>query len=146
MTWHGAQNVRTLTHFGTVSESLVKLPYDQGYAIEFTNSLYVVKVGLSMDFSPGYGFFCVTFKTQEVMEQTLFSNHDKANPDYPANELLVSKSKISICGVKNEKSASFSIDHDCTDWTILFVEWNVNKVRNESTFHYVINNDKKLTG
>ena len=95
----------------------VKLPDDQGYAIEFANSLYVVKIDLLMDFSPGYGFFCATFKTQEVEEQTLFSNHDKDNPDYPANELLVSKSKISICGVKNEKPATVSIDHDCRDWT-----------------------------
>jgi len=128
------------------SESLVKLSDDQGYAIEFTNSLYVVKIALLMDYRPGYGFFCVTFKTHDLKEQTLFSNHDKYNQDYPANELLVSKSKISICGVKNEKSTSFSIDHDCRDWTTLFVEWNVNKVQNESTFHYIINNDKQLTG
>ena len=128
------------------SESLVKLPDDQGYAIEFTNSLYVVDIPLYMGFMSGYGFFCVTFKTQEVKEQTLFSNHDKQNPDYPGNELLVSKSKISICGVENEKPASFSIDHDCRDWTTLFVEWNVNTVQNKSTFHYIINNDKKLTG
>ena len=99
-----------------------------------------------MDYRPGYGFFCVTFKTHDLKEQTLFSNHDKYNQDYPANELLVSKSKISICGVKNEKSTSFSIDHDCRDWTTLFLEWNVNKVQNESTFHYIINNDKQLTG
>ena len=32
------------------SESLVKLPDDQGYAIEFANSLYVVQIGLLMDF------------------------------------------------------------------------------------------------
>jgi len=128
------------------TENLIKLPDDQGYAIEFTNSLYIVKIALLMDYRPGYGFFCVTFKTQEVKEQTLFSNHDKYNLDYPANELLVSKSKISICGVKNEKPATFSIDHDCRDWTTLFVEWNVNKVQNESTFHYIINNDKQLTG
>ena len=125
------------------SESLVKLPDDQGYAIEFTNSLYVVDIPLYMGFMSGYGFFCVTFKTQEVKEQTLFSNHDIDNPDFPDNELLVSKSKISICGVKDEKSAIFSFDHDCREWTTLFVEWNTNKERNETTFHYVINNDKK---
>jgi hypothetical protein len=81
-----------------------------------------------------------------VKEQTLFSNHDKNNPDYHANVLLVNKSKISICGVKNEESATFSIDHDCREWTTLFVEWNVNEEQNETTFHYIINNDKKLTG
>ena len=99
-----------------------------------------------MDLKPGYGFFCVTFKTQGVKEQALFSNHDKNNPDSPANELLVNKSKISICGVKNEKSATFSIDHDCRDWTTLFVEWNVDGKLNETSCRYIINNDKKLTG
>ena len=39
------------------SENLIKLPSDQGYAIEFMNSLYVVKIGLSIDFRPVYGLF-----------------------------------------------------------------------------------------
>ena len=45
--------------------------------------------------------------------------------------------------MKNEKSAIFSIDHDCREWTTLFVEWNTNVERNEITFHYIIRNDKK---
>ena len=128
------------------SENLIKLPDDQGYAIGFNNSLYIIHTELWMDIMPGYGFFCVTFKTQGVKEQVLFSNYDSANPTHPPNELLVSKSKILICGVKSEKSANFSIDHDCREWTTLFVEWNINQNREKTSCRYIINNDIKLTG
>ena len=48
--------------------------------------------------------------------------------------------------MKNEKSATFTIDHDCREWSTLFVERNVNVERNETTFRYMINNVTNLTG
>ena len=122
------------------SKDIIKLPNDKGYALVFHKNHYI---GDGLDFMDGVcGFLCVTFCTESVDgEQTLISTYD---PDYPEilyNEISVSASKISINGFnKDRHPVCVSIQHDCRQWSTLYIDW-FEENRNTISGSFLVNNN-----
>ena len=84
-------------------------------ALVFIKSLHEVKDG------------CVTYMVLGDEDQTIISNYDEDNPDFPFREISASNKEIRIRGAKT-KLSYVSIEHKAkeTDWTTVFVEWSNN--------------------
>ena len=90
----------------------------------------------------GCGFLCVTFCTESVDgDQSLISTYD---PDYLEvlyNEISVSASKISINGFnKDRHPVCVSIQHDCRQWSTLYIDW-FEENRNTISGSFLVNNN-----
>ena len=129
------------------SKVIVKLPNEKGYALSFHNTYYTAEE-ISFMGGSGYGFLCITFRTQQDEEQILVTNFEPGDTDNPFNEIAVSKSTIFINGYKGKKEVKVSVKHDCRKWTTLFIDWmtKYSDVGGTLTGSYMINGDKKLIG
>ena len=88
-----------------------------------------------------YSFACVTFKVLgDDLEQYIVSNWQDHQDHFVFRGISVSKNEIRIHGCVNGDKDYFSITHDTSLWTTLFVEWTEND-GNRGTFD--INNGKK---
>ena len=88
-----------------------------------------------------YSFACVTFKVLgDDLEQYIVSNWQDHQDHFVFRGISVSKNEIRIHGCVSGDKDYFSITHDTSLWTTLFVEWTEND-GNRGTFD--INNGKK---
>ena len=124
----------------TPTKDIIKLHHNNGYALVFHKNHYT---GEGLSFMNGVcGFLCVTFCTESVDEdQSLISTYD---PDYPEvlyNEISVSASTISINGFnKDRHPVCVSIQHDCQQWTTLYIDWFEENENTISGSFFVNNN------
>jgi hypothetical protein len=74
-----------------------------------------------------YSFACVTFKVVgDDLDQCILSNWRPQQEQYVFRGISASKKEIRIYGCADEKKDYFSIVHDSTIWTTIFVEWAEN--------------------
>ena len=125
------------------SKKIIQLPDEQGYALDFHHSRYRAKDIIFMGL-PGHGYICTTFRTHSVNEQALITNYNIDNPTYPFNEISVSSTEIQIRGEKAGKSIYLPIQHNCREWTTLFIEWITTPDKINGS--YIINNDITSSG
>ena len=119
------------------------MPNGKGYALEFHKSHYRA-TDIPFMCATGYGFLCITFHTQKDEEQSLVSNANPDDPDQSFTEIAVSSNALFIRGIKDKQRVDIPIQHNCRQWTTLFVDWMVTETN--ITGNYIINNDKKLMG
>ena len=124
------------------SKSLTELSNER-YAIEFKNTRYVNDDILLYPNHPGtYGFLCVTFRTSSDHQQALLSNFDVSNSNF--HEICTTSTGIDISGRQKGKSTRVPIQHNCRDWTTLFIEYAA--AEQQTQFAYIINADPHLSG
>ena len=108
------------------SKQFVSLP--KGFALSFDKTYYEGDE-LSFMVDEGYGYLCITFCTKEDKRQVLLSNKLQRLPIF--NEIVVSKNMVSIIGFDaNQKQKEVYVEHDCSQYTTLFVEWHITEDRN----------------
>ena len=119
----------------TPTKDIIELPNGY-YALVFHKNHYFANLLDILDSS--YGFLCVTFRTESLENQTLISTYNPDIPEQHYNEILVSASTITIDGFnKDLKLVNVSIQHDCRQWSTLFV---VRK--NIISGSFMVNNDE----
>ena len=107
------------------SKQFVKLP--KGFALSFDKTYYEGD-GLMFMMDEGYGYLCISFCTKEDKRQVLLSNKMQTFPVF--NEIVVSKNIVSIIGFDAEqKQKEVSVQHDCSKYTTLFIEWYITEDR-----------------
>ena len=93
------------------------------------------------DCTPGYGYFCITFRVDGGEEtQTLVTNHKPSDPFQNFHESTVSTNEIHIYGYKNKQMTFTTIHHNCSAWTTLFLEYHKSSGALQGSF--IINNDQ----
>ena len=111
---------------------------NERYAIEFKNSRYFND---ELDFfaknSRSYGFFPITFRISGDDEQTLISNWDVGSSCF--SEVSATSMQIHIYGMEDGQMITVTIQHSCTNWTTLFIDYVTGGSQTECTA--IINND-----
>ena len=127
------------------AKKLIKLPNDQGFALDFNKSCYTSNEICFMLYR--YGFICITFHTSVKDEHTLITSFDVDNPDTFFNEISVTCSSVSILAINSDRSQrNVIVPHNCSLWTTLFVEWVADYDTRTLTGKYMIDNDDKKGG
>ena len=94
-------------------------------------SLFEVK---DVTLTSTYSFVCVTFKViGDGLDQYIISNWRFGQEQFVFRGISASKNEIHIHGCVNRKNDYFSVKHDTTLWTKIFVEWTEND-GNQGTF------------
>ena len=94
-----------------------------------------------------YGFLCLTFCTESLKNQTLISTYNPDLPENLYNEILFSASAITINGLnKDTKLVNVSIQHDCRQWSTLFVNWFAEEKSTTISGSFMVNNDETSSG
>ena len=92
----------------------------------------MVEVG-TVSLTSTYSFACVTFKVLgDDLEQYIVSNWQDHQDHFVFRGISVSKNEIRIHGCVNGDKDYFSITHDASLWTTLFVEWTENDLHSRS--------------
>ena len=118
-------------------KSVTYFPDGRGY-LTLEKSLFEVK---NVTLTSTYSFACVTFKViGNDADQYIVSNWQPDQEQFVFREISVSKDEIRIHGCVNGEKDYFTIAHDTTIWTTIFVEWSENS-GNRGTFD--INNGEK---
>ena len=126
------------------SRELIELPFQRGYALDFNKTYYTLDTGLFM--SSYYGFVCITFRTQHEEEQILLTNYDEDESEVFVSDISVTRTRISILGsISTLNKQEVIIQHDCSRWTTLFIEWFFSTEGTVSG-RYMINDDKEMIG
>lgn len=74
-----------------------------------------------------YSLACVTFKVVgDDEDQCILSNWQPHQDQYVFRGISASKGEIRIYGCVNGKKDYFTVSHDTTIWTTIFVEWTEN--------------------
>ena len=113
-------------------------PLDSGYyAITLEKSGYNNDdIFFLSPYTPGY--FCITFRTLRQENQVLISNY--INPEKPSQEIQVSRNGIVILMSYNSTILRFPIEHNCKDWTTLFISnYIVNHSRPKMIYECTVN-------
>ena len=128
-----AKVTKTSHPFKTVTYS----PDGRGY-ISLEKSMFEVK---DVTLTNTYSFACVTFKVVgDDSDQYIISNWQTEQEQFVFRGISASKNELRIHGCVNGENDYFSVKHDATLWTTLFVEWTEND-GNRGTFD--INNGEK---
>ena len=115
-----SQSIKSATYF----------PDGRGY-LTLEKSMFQVK---DVTLTSTYSFACVTFKVLgDALDQCVVSNWQPQQDQYVFRGISASKREIRIYGCVNGKKDYFTINHDSTIWTTIFVEWTEN-VGNRGTF------------
>ena len=122
-----SQSIKSVTYF----------PDGRGY-LTLEKSMFRVK---DVTLTNTYSFACVTFKVLgDALDQCVVSNWQPEHDQYVFRGISASKGEIRIYGCDNGEKDYFSIAHNTTIWTTIFVEWTEND-GNRGTFD--INNGEK---
>ena len=114
----------------------------KGFALTFDKTYYTILNSAFIIF-PGYGYLCITFCTNEEKKQVLLTNYTtNSTITTTFNEIVVSRSTVSLIGFdKDKKQKEVNLEHDCTKYTTLFIEWII--VDDSATGYLWINNKRK---
>ena len=113
--------------------------FGYGYALDFQRSRYWAP---SLDLfvcTKGYGYFCITFRVDGGLG-SLVTNHNPVDPFHQYHEIIVSTTEIRIHGWKNKQKTFITIQHNCTAWTTLFLEYH--KIDGGLQGSFIINNNQ----
>ena len=93
----------------------------KGFALAFDKTHYIGdRLGLMV--FPGYGYLCITFCTTTIRKQVLVTGYLQDVEVF--NEIVVSKSMVTLIGFDgDEKLKEVGVQHDCSKYTTLFIEW-----------------------
>ena len=128
-----AKVTKTSHPFKTVTYS----PDGRGY-ISLEKSMFEVK---DVTLTNNYSFACITFKVvRDDLDQYIISNWETEQEQFVFRGISASENELRIHGCVNGENDYFSVKHDATLWTTLFVEWTEND-GNRGTFD--INNGEK---
>ena len=128
------------------ASSLVQ-PNPHHYAIDFHENLYFNVDWMIVDLLEGYGYCCVTFKTDSDKEQVLITNYEKEiDPLHELHEISVTNDTINVYGYFNGKLTAHPIQHNCRDWTTFFIDYTNHGDDLPTEYTYVINNDARMQG
>ena len=114
------------------------------HALSFQNSLYKLDT-FFMCIMNGYGYTCITFKSDGKDEQALITNYDPNDIFKQYHELSVSHQEIIFRGLMNDKVVQHTVQHNCREWTTLFLDYT-NNSKNNVEYTYILNNDPKMQG
>ena len=125
---------------GKKPATLIELEYtDEQYALEFKESGYESYIEMIFHEAQVYGFICITFRTSGDGVQSLMTNIGYGE-DKSSFEISVMSTEIDIILYNANKKTrkSVQIQHDCREWTTLFLEYIPGI---PTQFRYIINND-----
>ena len=125
------------------AEDLIKI-FSYGYALDFQKSRYWAPEMDLFVCTPGYGYFCITFRVDSsgTEPQALVTNYKPNDPFHQFHEIIVSTNEIRIYGWKNKQLAFTTIHHNCTAWTTLFLEYHTTTRKQGLQGSFIINNDQ----
>ena len=126
------------------SSELMETP-DGNYAMVFHNNLYHSNTSI-VEAIPGYGYICITFKVEGDGEQVLITNHRAHDPLRQSHEISVTATEINISGYLQNKPIQIPIQHNCRNWTTLFLDYTTDESVGTSEFTYILDNDPKMQG
>lgn len=115
-----------------------------GYAISFDKNLYSL-IGFPMWCKGGYGYICITFKTDTENDQVLITNYHKNDIGKEFHEISVNHQGITFRGYLNGKDAQHYVQHNCKEWTTLFLDYTQNS-KQSVEYTYILNNDPRMQG
>ena len=115
-----------------------------GQAISFDKNLYLLSA-FPMWTLGGYGYVCVTFKSDGKDEQALITNYRKEDKYKGFHEIIVNHQGIIFRGYFNDKPAQHTVQHNCKEWTTLFLDYTQNS-KTSVEYTYILNNDPKMQG
>ena len=116
---------------------------DGGYAIDFHKNRYHIADGDLIRCDPGYGYVCVTFRVEAESESALITNHTTRDPLKQFHEISVTANEINIWGYRDGQPARETIQHNCRNWTTLFLDYVVSA---NIELTYILDNDPKMQG
>ena len=127
--------------------SEVEQTSDGNYAMVFHNNLYKSPMLTLIECIPGYGYLCITFKVDGDGEQVLITNDRRAHDRIRQfHEISVSATEIVISGYLQNKPTEIPIQHNCRNWTTLFLDYTTHESVLTSEFTYILDNDPKMQG
>lgn len=111
-------------------KSVSYFPDGRGY-LTLKKSMFEVK---NVSLTSTYSFACVTFKViGNDVDQYIVSNWQPHQDQFVFRGISASKDEIRIHGCVNGEKDYFTIAHDTSIWTTIFVEWTEN-TGNRGTF------------
>ena len=126
------------------SSKVVETP-DGQYAMVFHNNLYHAQISF-VEAIQSYGYVCITFKVDGDGEQALITNYRTRDPVRQFHEISVTSTEISISGYFENKLIHVPIQHNCRNWTTLFLDYTTHELDSTSKFTYILDNDPKMQG
>ena len=129
------------------SSEVEKIP-SQYYAMVFHKNLYHSQIDCFINTTAtGYGYVCITFKVDGDGEQVLITKehhtHDKFREFH---EISVTQTEINISGYLENKPIKIPIQHNCRNWTTLFLDYTTHESVSTSEFTYILDNDPRMQG
>ena len=120
---------------------------DGQYAMSFDNNLYHAQISF-VEAVQSYGYLCITFKVDgdDDDEQVLITNYRTRDPVRQFHEISVTSNGIDIYGYLQNKLTHVPIQHNCRNWTTLFLDYTTHEPDSTSEFTYILNNDPKMQG
>ena len=118
---------------------------DGGYALSFQKNLYQFSNPI-IECIRGYGYICITFKVDGEEEQALITNYKAKDPLKNFHEISVTTSEINIRGYMQNKPSQHTIQHDCRNWTTLFLDYTIHESAHSIEFTYILDNDPSMQG
>ena len=110
------------------SSSLVQ-PTPHRYAIDFHQNLYFNIYWMIIHLLEGYGYCCITFKTDSDKEQILFTNFEKElDPLHQLHEITITNDTINVYGYVKGKLTVHPIQHNCRNWTTFFIDYTNHEI------------------
>lgn len=130
------------------SSNLVQPTPKLRFAIDFNKNLYFSINWIIIELFEGYGYCCITFKTDSDMEQVLITNFEKEfDPAKRLHEISVTSDVINVYGYSNGKLTAHPIQHNCKNWTTLFIDYTHHGNHHLPTeYTYIIDNDARMQG
>ena len=116
------------------------------HAVQFKNNLYQYKNWFAVHSLEGYGYICITFKTESDEEQALLTNHEQKDPLKLFHEISVSANEINVYGYMHDTVFRALILHNCREWTTLFIEYTNHDGIYNTEFTYTIDGNEATEG
>ena len=118
------------------------------YAMVFHKNLYHSQINNFINtIRPGYGYVCITFKVNGDEEQVLITKDHHAHDRFKEfHEISVTQTEINISGYLQYKLVKIPIQHNCRNWTTLFLDYTTHESVLTSEFTYILDNDPKMQG
>lgn len=125
------------------SSELIEAGY--GHALSFDKNLYRIYDLFIMAVIDGYGYTCITFKVDGEDEQALITSYKDKDMLKTTHEISVNHQEIIFRGYTNDKFIQHTVQHNCREWTTLFIDYAHNS-QESIEYTYILNNDPKMQG
>ena len=122
-----------------IPSELIKIK-DNKFALDFKRNRYKSTGQNIFTCEYGCGHFCITFRIDAGEDlQAVVTNYHSPDPLHDFHEIAATTNEIRILGYQNGKPSFVTLQHNCREWTTLFIEYQPSSSGIQGTA--MLNND-----